>query len=280
MLKISIFPSVNPLPQSKEEKKTESFKASAPYKPEVKTVATEAELIETVTNYAWSPAVFDGTRKAENFVSCDFLVYDIDEGMTIDQADAIVTKLGLCCLCLPSPSHTELSHRFRLIFPLATSITDIESFDATWQEGAKHFSVDEQCSDSCRFYFGSTQNDGFWIEGKFFEPVTVSRGTEKLVHNNSNMLIVGDDIKATVEQIYGEPRTKVPEVVDHFIRNAHTGLKGSWVNSLNAFCFSLALTGVHNDVIVSACETLAPETLDKKDRYQINRAIKDGERMR
>jgi hypothetical protein len=277
-MKLSVFPEAKAHPKNKAEKKRESFKVSDPYLPVTVEVTNDEELIDAVTNYAWSPIVFDGFRHGDNYVSCDLLVYDIDDGLTIDETERIVQERSLCCLCLPSPSHTDTHHKFRIVLPLAYAITNTESYTATWLAGAEIFKVaDEQCKDIARFYFGSTMNDGFWQEGKLFEPVDPPKKLDpNHTPSSSLMLPVSRDIKATVEAIYGEPRTKIPEIVEFFIRHAGTGLEGKWINSLNSFCFSLALSGVPDDVILQTCEQLAPEELDDKDLYQIRKAIKDG----
>lgn len=280
-MKISIFPDAKAHPSSKAEKVTESFKVSNPHLPKTVDIVDDNSLIEYITSFAWSPFVFNGYRHADNFVSCDFLVYDIDEGLTIDEADALLLKSGYCYLILPSPSHSPENHRFRVILPLAYSIFDFDTYDSTWLEGAKILGVvDEQCKDKARYYFGSTQNDGFAdFSGDFFAPIKkmaqVNRG---YVPSQTTMLDVTTDIKELITQIYGEERTKVPEAVDYFIRNAPTGIPGSWINSLNAFCFSLSLSEVEDDVIMQAVEKLAPNELDRRDLYQIRKAIKDGKK--
>lgn len=280
-MKLSIFSAANPHPKSKEEKNEEAFKFSFPYLPEVAEFHNEDNLIELVTNNCWSPFIFSGKRHADNFVSCDVLTYDIDEGLSIEDAQATVEKLGLACLCLPSPSHTEEAHRFRIILPLSRTIFSEDVYVASWLSGAKIFGVvDEQCKDLARAYFGSTMEDGFWNEGDLFEPVEPApvKESDCRVHNNNVLLPVGNDIGDIVSCIYGEERKVVPEAVDFFIRNAHTGLPGQWINALNRFCFSLALSGVRKDAILKVCEELAPSELDKKDMYQITRAINDAEK--
>lgn len=277
-MKLSIFPSAKAHPKGKEEKVSEAFKFSFPNKPETVEIMDDSQLVEFVSQFAWSPFIFKEYRREIDFVSTDFLVFDIDEGLTIDECETIVTNAKLCCLCLPSPSHTPEAHRFRIILPLARSITNLEVYAQTWKAGAALFGVaDEQCKDGCRGYFGSTTDDGFWLEGDFFTPVipveTVSTQTGT---SQGSMITVSDDINETITQIYGEKRDKVPEAVDHFVKNAHTGLKGSWTNDLSRFTFSLTLSGVDDSMIWDICEQLAPNSLDSKDKYQIKRAIKDG----
>lgn len=278
-MRISIFPEAKAHPSSKEEKIKESYKVSNPYLPETVTIVDDNSLVNYICNYAWSPIIFNGTRHADNFVSCDFLVYDIDEGMTIDEADAILSNTNYCYLILPSPSHTPTNQRFRIIIPLAHSILDFETYDSTWLAGAEILGVvDEQCKDKARYYFGCRDNDGFADFSKdFFVPIK-KHAPEKanFMPSTTTMLEVSADLADVVKYLYGEKRDKIPESVDYFLKNAHTSLPGHWNTSLNRFCFSLALSGVEEEKIYQVCEKFAPETLDKRDIYQIERAIRDG----
>lgn len=280
-MRLSIFPLAKAHPTSKEEKRVESFKVSSPNLPITVEFNNDEDLLQFVTSNAWSPFTFSGTRHADNFISTDLLVYDIDKGLSIPQAEAIVKAANLACLCLPSPSHTEEAHRFRIILPLAYSISSSEVYESTWKTGAALFgAVDPQCSDTARYYFGSTTDDGFWNEGTLFVPVakTEQKEMEHAPHKQI-MLAVGADVEEIILQIYGEKRTFVSEAVDFFVRNAHTGFPGEWTNSLNAFCFSLSLSEVPDDVILTVCEQLSPGPLTKSDLYQINRAISDAKKV-
>lgn len=274
-MKLSIFPSVSPLPKGKEEKHQESKKAS-----QCSTVdfMNDDQLADFVCTYAWSPFIFrDNKRLAANFLSTDLLVYDIDDGMTIDKATEIVEQQKLCALILPSTSHTPEHHKFRIILPLARTITSPEIYQETWRKHSDIFGVvDEQCKDTARFFFSCRDDDGFWIEGDFIEPLIPAPVAKDFTPSQTYMIEVTEDLDQVVEQIYGEKRTKIPEAVDYFVRNAHTGLPGNWVNSLNRFVFSLTLSGVDDTLIEEVCEKLAPQSLDNKDLYQIKRAIRDG----
>lgn len=283
-MKLSVFPQAKAHPVSKAEKVKESFKVSNPYLPETVSIVDDASLIKYVTSYAWSPFVFSGVRHADNFVSCDFLVYDIDEGLTIDDADNILSGTNYCYLILPSPSHTAQNHRFRIIIPLAHSILDFDTYDATWLAGAKLLGVvDEQCKDKARYYFGSRDNDGFADFSKdFFVPVRVEKEeTKHFTPSQTTMLKVTEDTQELVRKLYGEKRDKIPEAVDYFLRNAKTGLPGNWINSINAAAFSLSLSGVDEELIIEVFTLLAPEgELDSKDLYQVHRAWRDGQKHR
>jgi hypothetical protein len=283
-MKLSIFPTANPHPIGPEEKKLVTYQVSRPNLPHTSEFSDEDSLIELVTKYAWSPFVFSGYRLADNFISCDLLVYDIDDGLTIDDAKLKVEAANLACLCLPTPSHSDELHKFRLIIPLAKTIYSPEIYEATWNEGAKLFgTVDPSCRDLARYFNGSTMDDGFWNEGELFEPIeppAISPEPDSRQFVNSVLKPVSGDMKELVRSIYGEDRTVVPEAVEFFLRNAHTSLPGEWINALNRFCFSLSLSGIDEAAIISLCESLAPNELDKKDKYQINRAIHDGRKAR
>ena len=279
MLKLSIFPQAKAHP-TKEEKRVEAIKFSSPNLPKTVVVATDDDLINFITNNAWSPSVYKGVRNADNFISCDWLVYDIDEGLTIDGADKILSNTPYSYLILPSPSHTEENHRFRVVLPLAHSILDIETYKNTWDFGAEILKVvDTSCSDCCRAYFGSTTNAGYADFSKdFLMPIKKETKSQAYVPSQSKMINVDAEYQELITQIYGEKRERIPEAVDFFVKNAYTGIVGGWTTALNSFCFSLALSGVEQDVIENVCEQLAPYPLDKKDMYQINKAVRDGHR--
>ena len=281
-MKISIYPLANYLPKSKEDKIRLSHLSSNPNLPKVMEIATEDQLIDAVTSYSWSPSIFSGFRHNNNFVSADFMSLDVDTGLTIAEAEKRVQKLGLACLCLPSPSHSEQLEKFRLVFPLAKTILNREDFDQTWDWLQEQFpELDTQCSDYARFYCCSTSEAGFYQDGEFLVPKKAPEKEPKMMRPiNEVQILVSEDISQMVGQIYGSPREFIPEAVDFFLRNAHTGLEGLWTNSLNACCFSLALSGVDDSIIWSLAEELAPDILDKSDKYQIQRAIRDGKANR
>lgn len=286
-MKLSIFPEVtSPLPKSKDEKKEQAKFASRPYLPEVAEVANEDDLLEIVTSFAWSPFVFKKARLQEDFVSTDFLVLDIDSGLTIEEAEKRVEEANMTCLCVPSTSHSTEAHRFRLIFPLSRTITKIEEFLASMSDLYESFSeADPSCvTDSARYYFAHTKDDGYWFEGELLEPTEV-KVIEKEVNkfgraDLSKTVKVDLDTEEIVKELYGEDRLTIPEAVDFFIKNAHTGLEGNWTVSLNRFVFVLSLQGIDDDTIIDLVEYLAPNSLDKTDQNTIKYALRDGKKSR
>ena len=280
-MKLSIYPKANFVPANKEEKREMAFLASNPNIPEILEVNTDEELINAISSFAWSQSIFSGVRLDENFISADFMGIDVDNGLTIAQAEKRIQTLGLACLCLPSPSHTEEHNKFRLVFPLAKTILNHQDFDSTWDWLLEKFpELDKQCSDEARWYAPSKLGDGFWQDGLFLLPVKAKAPDQDLAVINQNLVEVPEDLKEIVTMLYGKERDKFPEAVEFFLSNAHTGLSGLWTNSLNSCCFSLALSGVDDMLIEQVMEQVAPEPLTKIDNYQIKRACRDGKRKR
>lgn len=280
-MKLSIYPKVNFLPKNKDEKALQSKLASNPNLPQILEINTEEDLINAVTSYGWSPSIFSGVRHNDNFISTDFMSLDIDSGLRIEEAEKRVQSLGLACLCLPSPSHTQELHKFRLIFPMAKTILNPEDFDATWDFLQKQFpELDTQCSDYARWYAPSKMEDGFWQDGEFLVPKKAPQVQPSSFNLKETQVDVPEDLAEIVKLLYGKERETIPEAVEFFLTNAHTGLSGLWINSLNSFCFSLALSGVDGTLIQEVVEKIAPSALDNKDTYQISRAIKDGTKAR
>lgn len=280
-MRLSIYPRANFVPANKEEKREMAFLASNPNVPEVLEVNTEEQLIDAISTYAWSPSIFSGVRLDENFVSADFMGIDVDNGLTISEAEIRAQTLGLACLCLPSPSHTEEHNKFRLVFPLAKTIVIPRDFDATWDWLLEKFpELDAQCSDEARWYAPSKLGDGFWQDGLFLVPVKAKAPDQDLAIINQNLVAVPAEIKEIVKLLYGKERDTCPEAVTFFLENAHTGLSGLWVSSINAAAFSLALSGVEDEIVWRVLEEVSPNPLDKSDKYQITRALRDGKKKK
>ncbi len=278
---LSIFPKAEPHPKTADEKAFQSRYSSTPHLPETLTVRNDDELISIITNNAWSPSVFRGARKIEHFISTDFMVLDIDDGLTIEQAELRCRNFGHCFLILPTTRHSPDLHKFRIIFPLVRTITTRGSFHATWDKLQWLFpELDSACRDCARFYFASTTEDGVFCEGKLLEPELdpKARANQELVIKEWRIVDKAFyEGKNLLEVIYGETLPeKIPESVDFFLKNAGTGIGGGWRNALNAFVFTLSVHGVEDDKITDLVQTVAPETLDSRDKTTIKTAMRDG----
>jgi hypothetical protein len=283
-MRLSIFPSANPLPKSKKEKNIEAKFFSRPYLPEIAEVENDDQLIDILTQFAWSPFIFKQARLKDDFVSTDFLVLDIDNGLTIPESEDRIIEAGVTALCLPSTSHTPEAHRYRLVFPLSRTITKVDEFVASMEDLMEAFpESDPACKDWARAYFAGTQDDGYWIEGSLLEPTTPKVEPKNRDYDrpdSSDSIKVDLSIAEIVKELYGKERDLIPEAVDLFIKEAHTGFPGSWNVNLNRVCFVLGLQNVELDAVEDLIAHLAPQTLDKNDKYTIKRAWNQGNETR
>ena len=294
-MRLSIFPHVKALPENREEKQREAKKTGVikdkktkeiikEYIPEIVEIETDEDLLRCVTSYCWCPSVFTKTRDEEYFKSADFVALDFDGGITIEEVESRVSEAGYAALCVPSTSHTPEFHKFRLIFPLSRSITKLEVFRATILDLMEAFpEADPSCKDGTRFFFGSRADDGFWLEGDLLDPVIPPEKPKKGSRRDFDSSIrvkVPLDKKDVITELYGEERESIPEVVDYFIDNAHTGIEGNWTNTLNSLVFTLSLQGIDFDTVYDFVEYYAPDPLDSRDIKTIEKAYSDGEEAR
>lgn len=276
-MKISIFPEGKALP-TKAEKGKEARFTSKPYSPKVVEISTNEDLVDIITKNCWSPFIFKEFRRASDFISVDFLVYDIDEGQTIEEVEKVIHNLDIHCLVLPTTSHTEEDHRFRVIIPLSKTVTDTESYNDTFAKMAEYFSIDPACSDVARFFFGSTTVDGFYFEGsKLLEPEKAPKKPKKRSvdpQNSRDNTFVAESTEELVTALYGEKRTKVPESIAYFLENAPDNLSGEWYKASNAFLFTCGLSGLDEDRVKEVFFSLYPhEELTEK---KVDKMIQDG----
>ena len=277
-IKLSIFPKAKPHPENQREKSSEARFVSKPYMPEIVEFETEQDLIDVVCNNTWSPFLFKGYRKEVNFISTDVIAFDIDSGQTIEEAEAVVHKLDIACLCLPSTSHSDELHKFRLIFPLSKTITNVDDYKITYAVLAEHFNVDPACKDAARFYYGSKQIDGFFYESELLTPTTFQKpktGEIKRFNHKDNV-VVGEGLKGLVESLYGEPRDSIPDTVSYFLEHAANGMKGEMYVRGNSFLFTSALMGCEKDRIMVVFYELYPYKVDSKVEYMVNKIIDEG----
>lgn len=276
-MKLSIFPKAKPLPSSQEEKAKEAKFTAKPHKPEIREFVTEDDLIDLITSFSWSPFIYKEYRRESDFISTDLLVFDIDEGQTIEEAEDIVKDLNVTCLCLPTTSHKDSHHKFRLLFPLSKTITNIDEYKSTYAKYAKYFTTDPACTDAARFYFGSTVDDGFFWESELLRPVhSKPRKASERSYDHRDIVEVGEDIEELTTHLYGEKRKKVPEGISYFLQNAPNNLDGEWYSSSNSFLFSCGLSGLDHDKILDVFYKLYPHEVTPTVEKMVDKAIKQG----
>lgn len=126
----------------------------------------------TVKNY-YSPFVFkDNTRNSKNFVSANVIILDIDEGLSIEQAKAMLDGYRSLIVTTRSHQKTEKNGKtikardhFRIAICLKEPITDAANYKKIIKELIHVFGADKACSDLARFYYCNPNQEVFTIEG-------------------------------------------------------------------------------------------------------------------
>lgn len=102
---------------------------------------------------AWAPhRLSEPWRKSDNVIDVSCLVYDYDDGTTIEQAH--LTWAPWMNILHTSWSHTPEHHKFRVVLPLVCPIP-ASYFLRAWKWGAQRsgLAVDRSCKDASRLYF-------------------------------------------------------------------------------------------------------------------------------
>lgn len=277
-MQISIFPKAKAHPQSKDEKMENAKFFSKPYEPVIADIETPEELYEIITQYCWSPFIFRKYRSNEDFIHCDILTLDIDDGMTIPQAERICEKNRLMCFIAPTVSHSPNHHKFRMLFPTVSRISDRKTFADSLEYLAAKFPLDLRAKDAARAFYSCLPSDeAVFIDGEMIVPQKRRElSISDLIHNQE-MIDIGEFTdKSILELLKLENHATIAKSVWYFLENAHTGLEGEWTCSLNACCFTLALYGTNEEIILLAVQKVAPQPLDSRDMDTIERAIRDG----
>ena len=104
---------------------------------------------------SWCPAIFSGARTIDTFVSTQLIALDFDEGVTFDEVKQKAEKYMLpIAFAYETFSSINMS-KFRVVFRLDKTITDISEFNFIMSVFMKIFSgCDTSCRDVSRLFFG------------------------------------------------------------------------------------------------------------------------------
>lgn len=144
---------------------------------------------------SWSPIIWrEGYRKSDNFLSCDFLVLDCDDGSwTLDSA-----KLWLLMNDYRGIIGTTKSHqiakggkpacdRFRVVVPWHETITNYDNYRANMEHILKTIPADKACKDGARFFYPCKKIE-YFQDGKPFTwrtfPPVVRRPPDRYYSQN------------------------------------------------------------------------------------------------
>ena len=134
--------------------------------------STLEQLSPHITENMWAPGTFsDGRRALSTFLSMDIFVADVDGGCTIEEARRALSSFE--CLIGTSRNHQLPKNgkppcdRFRILIPLAESITSDTDFKATWFQFQKLLpAIDPACKDASRFYYPCREVVASWTGQK------------------------------------------------------------------------------------------------------------------
>lgn len=117
---------------------------------------------EVICKHAWSPIIWKGgNRKKINFLRCDYLVLDFDDG-TPTMEDAADKFCEYAHIIAPTKSHQKekdgkpACDRFRLIVPFAEPVTDRARYEYTAAMITKKVGADKSVKDGGRFFWPCT----------------------------------------------------------------------------------------------------------------------------
>jgi len=115
------------------------------------------------SNIIWK----DGIRKAGNFLGVNWLSLDIDSGLSLEVAKALLGDYGEVCI-VTTRSH-QLSTKsgkivvptdhFRIMIKLDEPITDYDTYRTVITNLIEQFQADPACKDGARFYYGNPKQE-------------------------------------------------------------------------------------------------------------------------
>ena len=123
--------------------------------------------VVAVEGYPIAAQMKDGHRTSEHFVKTNIAMVDIDDGLTIEQAEQHEFYKDYAAGWYTSPSHTEEAHRFRIVFVLERTITNEKDLRAIYTALIKVFGGDAACKDAARLFYGTTNAKKSIRKGKF-----------------------------------------------------------------------------------------------------------------
>lgn len=123
------------------------------------------QLPDIICDYSWSPIIWaQGSRAACNYVTCEYLAIDFDEGkFTIEDAKTFLQDYKLAGIIGTTKSHQKVKttnsgfvlpacDRFRLVIPFDSNIEDARTYTYNMRQALSHFPADQSCVDAARFF--------------------------------------------------------------------------------------------------------------------------------
>jgi len=122
---------------------------------------------------------YNRKRKIENFESASGIVIDIDEGLTIDEAERLLVQEKLNHIIITSKSHQVMKKdspaqdRYHILVFFSKEVTDGNEYRKAFNYLNRIFpQMDDSCQDLARFIFASPDNAEYhsWFDGVNLNP--------------------------------------------------------------------------------------------------------------
>jgi hypothetical protein len=163
---------------------------------------TELEKTFKSQNYStiiWS----DGNRDSDNFHFATGFSVDIDNGLTISEAETRLKEKNLCYWLIPSRNHSSALHKFHIIIPFNYKIYSLHAYKRIAENIANDIfpECDYSVKDGARFMFGSPRDKDFidHSDGNNYD-VTKTGG----VWDDSLQLVDKDGNEITPDEVEGK----------------------------------------------------------------------------
>lgn len=127
------------------------------------------KLLTVILKRPWSPIIWrDGYRKADNFLSSDWLALDFDKN-SLDIHQAVNVFADYQYIIATTKSHTEHNHCFRVCIPWAHRIADVQVFEYNLRKNAEFYESDLNALSAGRFFWPSKEIYKINLDGEFME---------------------------------------------------------------------------------------------------------------
>lgn len=131
------------------------------------TINESTNIEELCKNFIICPSVFKKDALTRRDIDIDyskFIFIDIDNGMTIQEAQAILDSKELSYILYTSMSHKEEHHKFHILVPTLQKIDSKEDYKAYWQylHELFKFKTDNSCNTPSKASYPSAK-DGLVI---------------------------------------------------------------------------------------------------------------------
>ena len=111
-------------------------------------------------------------RTEDNFISASGFIVDIDNGLTIQEAESVLNQHNLNYALVTSKSHSDALHKFHVLLPSSRKVYTVENYKAvaTRIKDELFPALDTNTMDAARFMYGSniTSNYSSSFIGKNF----------------------------------------------------------------------------------------------------------------